>query len=240
MSAHRRFALCCALLLSLSTQAAELVILVDTATEMPMAHFEHYRLVDGLHKDMGVALAKAMGREPRFVALPRKRIVAALRSGSADVLCGYVPEWLDGHFAWSQPFLPLTEVVISNRAAERPLALAELAGQPLGTVFGYVYPTLEHVLGKRFVREDSPSTELNLRKLAAGRLKHVVTMDVFIDYRIKLGDPALALHPPLLVKNYMGRCAVSLKGRVKLAEVERAVGQMQRDGSVAAMLARYQ
>jgi polar amino acid transport system substrate-binding protein len=240
MPVCRRFVLCCALLLSFSSKAAELVILVDTATEMPMARFERYRLVDGMHRDVGVALAKAMGREPRFVALPRKRIVAALQSGSADVLCGFVPEWLDGNFAWSQPFLPFMEVVISASAAERPHSLAELAGQPLGTVLGYAYPALERALGKSFVRVDGPSTELNLRKLAAGRLSHVVTMSIFVEHRIKLGDPALELHPPLLVKNYMGRCAVSLKGRVTLAQVERAVSQIQRDGTVAAMLARYQ
>lgn len=235
-----RFALCCALLLPLLPRAAELVVLVDTATEMPMARFEQYRLVDGIHKDVGEALAHAMGRQPRFVTRPRKRIGEALRTGSADVLCGYVPEWLDGGLAWSQPFFPMVEVVITDRAASRPHAVADLAGQPVGTVFGYAYPDLQRALGRGFLRADGPSTELNLRKLAAGRLHHVVTMKSFIDYHVKLDDPVLVLHPPLVVTTYATRCAVSPTGRVSAAEVNRAVARMVRDGVVGRIVARYQ
>ena len=70
MDAMRRpfFFLLCAL--ALPAAAADLVILVDTATEMPMARFDHYRLVEGVHKDVGEALAKALGRTPKFLALP--------------------------------------------------------------------------------------------------------------------------------------------------------------------------
>jgi polar amino acid transport system substrate-binding protein len=239
MFSCRRFALCCALLLPLLPQAAELVVLVDTATEMPMARFEQYRLVDGMQKDVGEALARAMGRQPRFMALPRKRVAPALRSGSADVLCGFVPEWLDGTFGWSQPFMPLVEVVITNRAAARPRTLADLGGQPVGTVFGYFYPELDRALGKGFARADGPSTLLNLRKLAAGRLDHVVTMKSFVEYRQKLDDPRLVLHPPLVVKTYQTRCAVSPVGNVTLPEVERAVAQLLHDGTMATLAARY-
>ncbi|MDB5935543.1 MAG: transporter substrate-binding protein [Massilia sp.] len=239
MSFHRQFALCLALLFPLSLQAGELVVLVDTATEMPMARFEQYQLVEGTHKEIGDALAKALGREPRFLVLPRKRIVDALQSGKADLLCGYIPEWLDGTFAWSQPFMPLVEVVVTDRAADRPRALTDLRGEPIGTVFGYTYPELDRVLGKDFIRNDAPSTDLNLRKLARGRLRHMITSKHLIEYRLKLGDPPLALHPPLVVKNYMAGCAVSPHGRVSLAQVERAVGQVMHDGTVAAIMARY-
>jgi polar amino acid transport system substrate-binding protein len=239
MSFYRQFALCVAWLLPLSLQAGELVILVDTATEMPMARFEQYQLVEGTHKDVGAALAKALGREPRFLVLPRKRIAAALQSGKADLLCGYIPEWLDGQFAWSQPFLPLVEVIVTDRAIERPRTLADLRGEPIGTVFGYSYPELDRVLGKDFVRADGPGIELNLRKLARGRLRHMVTSRHLIEYRMKLGDPVLSLHPPLVVKNYMAGCAVSPHGRVSQADVERAVSQVVREGTVAAIMGRY-
>jgi polar amino acid transport system substrate-binding protein len=239
MLARCRLALCCALLFPLLPQASELVILVDTATEMPMARVESYRLVDGMHRDVGLALAKAMGRQPKFLALPRKRIATALASGDADILCGYIPAWLDGTFAWSQPFLPLVEVVVTNRAAERPRTIADLGGQPIGTVFGFAYPELNRALGTAFVRADGPSTDLNLRKLAIGRLRHMVTNKAFIDYRLKAGDLALSLHPPLVVNNYATGCAVSPKGHVAVAEVDRAIGQLLHGGTMAAIAARY-
>lgn len=240
MFIHRQFAFCCALLLPISLPAAELTILVDTATEMPMARFHNYQLVEGMHREIGVALAGALGREPHFLALPRKRIVGALGTGKADILCGYIPEWLDGTFPWSQPFLPLIEVVVTGRAFPRPRSLADLRGQPIGTVFGFSYPDLQRALGNDFVRADGPSTDLNLRKLAVGRLRHMVTSKVLIDYRLKLGNPVLKLHPPLIVKHLVTGCAVSPKGAVSPAQVERAVTQLLRDGTVTAIMARYQ
>lgn len=239
MPVCRRFALCCALLFPLSPHAGDLVLLVDTGTEMPMARFDHFQLVDGVHKDIGEALAKAMGRTPKFLALPRKRIPLALQSGDADILCGYAPEWLDGQFGWSQPFYPQYEVVLSDRRSSRPSTVADLAGQQVGTVFGFSYPELDRALGKDFNRVDAPSIELNFRKLGAGRLHHIVTMKSWADYRLKQGEPGLALHPPLVVTTYMTRCAVSPKAKIDVAEVDRAVARIVKDGAVAAIAARY-
>jgi len=227
------------LLIAPAARAADLVILVDTATEMPMARFERYRLVSGIHRDIGLELARRMGRTPKFMSLPRKRIVKALGQGEADVLCSYVPEWLDGSFHWTQPFIPIVEVLIADRSVERPRDIGELAGKPIGTVLGYSHPELVEVLGDRFVRADAPTTEATLRKLAAGRIKYAVTGKSFLEWRIKKGDPLLKLHTPLVVKSYMGQCAVSPKGRARLADVDRAVGAMIKDGTIDAIVARY-
>ena len=232
--------LLCPLLLAVPTlHAADLVILVDTATEMPMARFERFRLVEGIHHDIGVALARHMQRTPRFMSLPRKRIARALDQGAADVLCSYVPEWLDGSYHWTQPFIPIVEVLIADRGAPRPRDITALAGKPIGTVLGYSHPEMVALLGSGFVRADGPTTEANLRKLAAGRIQYALTGKSFLDWRLKLGDPPLALHPPMMVKSYMGQCAVSPKGRSKVAEVDRAVGAMLRDGTVNTIVARY-
>jgi hypothetical protein len=118
---HPIKAICSTLLLPLCAHAGsgELIILVDTATEMPMARFERGRLVDGIHRDVGLALAEGLGRNARFMALPRKRIAKALAAGTADVLCSYVPEWLDGQFGWSRPFIPISQVLITDLQAAR-------------------------------------------------------------------------------------------------------------------------
>lgn len=237
----RRLLITCLLFLPLApaARAGDLVILVDTATEMPMARFERYRLVAGIHRDVGLELAHRMQRTPKFMSLPRKRIVKALQEGAADVLCSYVPEWLDGSFHWTQPFIPIVEVLIADRSVERVHDIGELAGKPIGTVLGYSHPELVEVLGDRFVRADAATSEATLRKLAAGRIKYAVTGKSFLEWQIKKGDPVLKLHPPLVVKSYMGQCAVSPKGRAKLADVDRAVGAMIKDGTISAIVARY-
>lgn len=235
-----RFCLLCALLLSPAARAAELVFLIDTATEMPLAHFEQGRLVEGVHKDIGDLLAHKMGRTARFLAVPRKRIVKTLEVGEADVLCSYVPEWLNGAFDWSKPFIPIGEVLVADRSVKRPESLADLAGKPIGTVLGYAHPELEEVLGKDFVREDAPSSESNLRKLSAGRIKYAVFNQAYFAYRLKTGDPPLSVHPPMVVKTYAGQCAVSRHGRVTVADVDRAIDQIIREGAMNRIMQRYQ
>ena len=190
-----------ALLLPLCAQGGDLVILVDTATEMPMAHFERQRLVDGIHRDIGVALAGHMQRTPKFMSLPRKRIVRALEQGAADILCSYVPEWLDGSFEWTQPFIPIVEVLIAERSVGRPRQVGDVAGQPIGTVLGYAHPEMQALLGEGFVRADAPTTEANLRKLALGRVKYALVGKSFLDWHLAKVDPSLQLHPPLVVKS---------------------------------------
>ena len=164
-----RFFLTCSLLLQ-GARAGDLVILVDTATEMPMARLERYRLVDGIHRDIGLALATHMKRNAKFLSLPRKHIARAMADGDADVLCGYVPEWLAGSFHWTQPFILIVEVLIADTSVARPGSIAELAGKPIGTVLGYSNPEMLALLSDGFVRADGPSTEANLRKVAAGRI----------------------------------------------------------------------
>ncbi len=227
------------LLLPLGAGAADLVVLVDTGTEMPMARFVNYRLIDGIHRDVGVELARRIGRTPKFMSLPRKRIARALEDGHADVLCSYMPEWLNGQYHWSQPFIPVVQVLVTDKSVPAPTHISELAGKQIGTVLGYAHPELEAVLGKNFLRSDGPTTESNLRKVGAGRVKYAVTGKSFLDYRLKVGDPMLTVHPPLVVSTYMTQCAVSLKGRVKLAEIDRAIGLMVRDGTVNTILAKY-
>jgi polar amino acid transport system substrate-binding protein len=230
------------LLLAATTPAyaSSLVVLVDTGTDMPMAQFARGKLVDGMHKDIGEALGAQLKRNPTFLGLPRKRIALALENGQADILCSYMQEWLPGAFDWSQGFIPIVELLISDRKSEQPMSIEDLAGQPIGTVLGFSHPEMEAILGPRFIREDAQNSEANLRKLAVGRVQYAVTGKAYLDYRLKQGDLALSLHPPIVVKTYMGQCAVSRKGHVKLAEVDAAIAQLLKDGSIARILRRYQ
>ena len=231
------------LLLSLAAlparAAGDITFLVDTGTEMPMARFDRWQLDGGIHFDIGQALARSMGRQAKFLTLPRQRMVKALETGNADVICGYIPQWLHGRFNWTQPFLPTVEVLLTSVASERPRKLADVSGEVIGTVLGYKHPELERVLGAGFVRDDGPTTEASLRKLSVGRMRHAVTSEYIYYYRLKQRDPPMAVHPPLLVKRYMTQCAVSPKGQVTLAAVDAAIGQMVRSGGIEAIVAKY-
>lgn len=218
---------------------APLVVLVDTGTEMPMANFRDGRLVEGIHKDVGVALASKLGREASFLPLPHKRIVLALESGQADLICLYLPPWLPGAFGWSRGFYPMSSVVVTDTSVPRPRDLKDLSGEPVATVLGYYYPELERSMGAGFIRDDGHSATANLRKIAAGRLHHAITQQSTLDYYLKVGDK-LSLHPPLVVKNYMAQCAVSPRGKVDVADVNQAISVLVKDGGLARIIAAYQ
>lgn len=217
----------------------DMVFLVDTGTEMPMAQFKGWQLVGGIHYDLGQALAGAMGRRALFETRPRHRLVGALDKGSADLACTYLPQWLSGQFGWSQPFFPVVEVLLTSMAAERPRTLSDVAGQPVGTVLGYRYPEFDRVLGNGFIRDDGPTTDASLSKLALGRMRHAVTSDYNYRFRLKQGVAPMAVHAPLIIKRHLTRCAVSPKGSVSVAEVNAGIAQMLREGRVAEIVANY-
>lgn len=218
--------------------AAPLVVLVDTGTEMPMANFRDGHLVDGIHKELGAALASKLGREVRFLPLPRKRIAMALEQGQADLICLYLPSWLPGKFQWSRGFFPVTEVVVTDTSVPQPRSLKDLSGQPVATVLGYSHPELERAMGAGFVRDDGHSSSANLRKMAASRLHHAITQQSTLDYYLKVGEK-LSLYPPLVVKTYMAQCAVSERGRVGVAEVNQAIAAVAKDGGLTRIIAAY-
>lgn len=231
--------LACLLLFALRGWCAELVMLVDGAADMPMARFENGRLVDGVHKMLGEALARGTGRDLRFVLLPRKRIAKALQEGQADILCGYTPEWIEGDYLWTVPIFTAEEVVATDARQPRPASIADLRGQPIGTILGYQHPEVEQILGADFVRDDSPNMEINLEKLARGRIHHILIARSVLEYRQRLRAFPLLLHPPLPAATFTTRCAVSRKGKLSLEEANRAITAVTRDGTLARILAGF-
>lgn len=222
-----------------AARSAELVVMVDSTSNMPMARVQDGRLVDGVHKEIGEILARHMGRQVRFVMLPRKRLELALQNGEADLLCAYMPEWLSGDYLWSRVVFTTEEVLVTDASVPPVRAIGELRGRPVGTILGYFHPEMEALLGEDFVRDNAPNMESNLAKLGRGRVHHILITRVVLDYYQRLRQPPLVIHPPLPVMAFATRCAVSRKGHVALREIDQAIGQATRDGSLAAMLTRF-
>jgi polar amino acid transport system substrate-binding protein len=219
--------------------AADLVMIVDASTEMPWAQLQKNQVLAGLQQDLGQALAKQLGRDLRFLVLPRKRIAKALEAGEADLVCGLLPKWFAGPFDWSLPLLPDGELILSLASAAQPKTLADLHGRPLGTVNGFVYPELEQTLGQGFVREDAPNAAANLRKLNLGRMQYAVVNQLYADYQRRQGAIKVALNPDLLLSRYVMPCALSRRSKVKLDELNQAITQLEKGGALQRMIGAY-
>lgn len=242
--------LCHTLVLALSVVSAyaqsapPLRVVVDSSTELPFASIERpygqgERLSGGIHFDLGHAIARAMGRSPEFLVLPRKRVTAALIEGHADVMCAYQPGWLPGDFAWSVPFLPSAEVIAVSNRVERPDRLGALKGQKIGTVLGFTYPGVEKAIGGTFVRDDAPNAESNLRKIAMGRFNYALFNKLYLDYKLNDRDLASHLHPYIVVYPYKSQCAVSKRGTVSVSALNRALQLLAKGGDVQRILDAY-
>jgi polar amino acid transport system substrate-binding protein len=218
--------------LSLAVQAQPLRFIVDTSVTLPYAEFERGELKSGLSHQLGLDLARRLGREAVFVPVARKRIISTLESGQADLICGYARRWLAGSFQWSQPLARHFELLITRAEVRAPHRVADLAGLPIGTVTGFRYPMLEQQLGDQFIRDDGPDAEALLRRLAAKRVSHAIVSRSYLDYQRQVRGFNLALHPPLLLDKTDLRCALSLKSDLPLQRLDEALKSMHKDGSL--------
>jgi len=216
-----------------------LVMLVETSALMPQARIEGDRVVEGLHLDLGQALARRLGRDLVAKPVPRKRLAEALQRGEGDLLCDYQSDWLPGAFAWSRPFLPDQALLVSAASAPAPATLTALAGQPVGTVRGYVYPEVADALRSGFLRDDAPDAVANLQKLELGRIRHALTGRRVLEYQQRIGRFRLPLHPPLVVSEVLAQCALSPSSPVGLAALNAAIQGLVSEGELNRLLAKY-
>jgi polar amino acid transport system substrate-binding protein len=133
----------------------------------------------GFANDVVRAAFSAVGVDIRMHVLPYARckqhvvkgeLVACVSMSPAPELTGVVRFSARPLFVFTCDFF---------ERPDRPLArrIDELApGTRVGTVHGYEYPPemLEHLRRRRAVLEPAPTEEINLRKLAAGRLDAAV------------------------------------------------------------------
>jgi polar amino acid transport system substrate-binding protein len=218
---------------------APLVLVVDSATEMPMARIDNDHVSDGLTLEVAQLLAARLGRPLRTIAVARKRLTGSLVAGDADLACSYMPAWLPGPLQWSQGFIPQVQWLLTRADHPAPARVEDLRGQPIGTVLGFVYPELNQALGTQFVREDAPNVAANLRKLAAGRMQHATVASRVVRYAQQQGQFKAAVHPPLVLSTTMTQCALGPRAKVSLRALNGAIAQIERDGSLKALLARY-
>jgi ABC-type amino acid transport substrate-binding protein len=226
--------------LSSASSAAErdIVFIAPTNHAMPLAEFKNNVLAGGILKDLGDAIAQRMGMHARYLNVSSRRVPDALTSGEADGLCHVLPTWIDGNFGWTQAFIPNGGIIAARSGAPVVHKLADLADVPIGTVIGYKYPDFDVPLGKHFVREDAPSMENVLLKLAAGRTNYAVVERITLAYHLRK-DPSLKLRADISYSTYNAQCAFSLKSQIPLADVDKAISSLVQDGSVTRILEHY-
>lgn len=218
----------------------KVIFAITAANSMPLGQIENNVLTGGILKDLSDALAQALGREPAYVVLPRRRVFHSLVTGDADVRCYAMPEWDDIDVHWSKPLIPNSDIVAMRRGAQMPAAPQALAGIRVGTVANYRYAPLEKALGVKFVRDDAPSELQNLTKLATGRFDYAVANTLSFRYFVKTGqDRGQLAKEYLVLKNFEAQCALSKNSRIYPQQFHRAIDELRARKRVEQILAKY-
>jgi len=195
-------------LVSSGSTAADLLVLLNEKKQ----NSESAASEQSFQIELGKLLAEHMHREAKFVIRPRKRLAHALEMNEADILCGYLPQWLPGNFDWSMGFIDVGDLLVTTLRIPAPSTIEDIAGLPVGTSMGFAYPEIEKILGNRFVRDDSPGAEANLRKLAAGRFNYAIISLATLNYHRRVNDIRLSIHPPLTISKFKSQCALPKMG----------------------------
>jgi len=220
-------------------RSAQAIVFVASAEEaMPLAQYRGDVLEQGILKDLGEAIAKALHRKAEFVSLPRKRSEAALIKGTVDGVCYARKEWTDIALHWSKPFIPNSNLLVAAAGVEPPKSVSELKGQTIGTVLGYRYPELDVALGNGYRHEDAPNMASNIEKLLVGHIRYAVVDGAIFAYERKRDDRLKPL-PVLTIASFSARCGFSPASKIPFAEIDAAIDKLVDDGSVKRILDRY-
>lgn len=234
--------LCCLAPLLLAAPAraetAAIVFVVPVNEAMPLARIEDGHPVSGLYKDLAEAISGRLGLRADYVLVPGARISEGLTSGHADALCFVQQDWTQGTFDWSVPLVDDAELIIAHADAPPVRRLADLANQPVGTVIKYHYAELQKELGDRFVRDDSQDMAMNIRRIAAGRLKYAVVEKLLYDYLTREA-PNPMVRVDLAYAPITRMCAFSRKSKIPFSAFDSAVRALVADGTMGRIVDSY-
>jgi polar amino acid transport system substrate-binding protein len=191
--------------------------------------------IEGIIAEYNRALLRILKRNGNVSVMTRYRLQEYLLNGKVDFLCYVAKDWVADteRFIWSQPLFTKREVLLGP--SPMPNDPKKLKGKTIGTILGYVYPNLDSLFQSHWLlREDASSEFANLNKLKHGRVKYVVTDEIFLDYYNFLNkeqslDQGRQRVP---LQKYEILCMLSRKSPLKIKELNRAISELKSSGEL--------
>ncbi|WP_085707195.1 ABC transporter substrate-binding protein [Pseudomonas sp. B35(2017)] len=229
--------------LNVAASDAPLRFVVADSWAMPMVQFERGRPTQGILYDMMLSLATQVGVPAQFHVLPRTRVQNAMEHGEVDVRCYAAQSWLpnqSGDYLWSVPLLFQRDLLISLQGPPAGIDPADLAHQPVGTVLGYAYPTLQPLFDSgRLQREDARNQEQVLEKLIAGRYRYAVSNQWTLDWFNQRLLPGQQLQGVAVLQEQHVGCYVRNDPQVPAQRILRTLLRMKMSGEIDDIIRLY-
>ncbi len=216
---------------------------INTDFAMPLVQIKRNdppQLQNGILKDLGEALSKEMKLKPVWVLLPKKRVAPSLLSSDASIICHINEVWqpaLKEKALWSHDLYRATNVIVFTKK-KVIRSVQDLSGERIGTVLNFIYTNLDPHFAKGDIkRENGPNNESNIQKLIHDRISYIVMSNLEFNYYKKI-HPQLNF-ADLGMDTVTTKCALSRKGEVSLAQVNKAIDAIKKNGTLDRILTSY-
>lgn len=159
-------------------QAGALRFSASSTWGMPYGDVREDQLLGGIVFELMQAIGLALNVPVRYVVLSRNRLEAAAQAGEINVRCYFNPAWTKApeQYVFSAPLFDASDVLVGARDQGAITDLAHLPqGATVGTVIGFVYPSLtQRFQDRSLLHDDALDQENVLLKLGLGRSRYAV------------------------------------------------------------------
>jgi len=229
-----------------SVSAAEKKLLRFSASSswsMPYGEIKEGALVNGIMLDFAKAISKEMDLEPQIIVLPRNRTEQGALTGAYDIRCHLTKKWVPDPdlFIWSGPLFMFSTIIIGHKNTPPIKKLSDLNGKVIGTVLGYSYPDLKDAIDQgQIFRDDTDNQTAAHHKVAAGNNLYAVTEKHAFNYYLKTsGKQRQFAKWEFELSRDNSYCAILKKSKVDPQQINKAIQNLQRNGTFKKILDRY-
>lgn len=237
-------------LCTLSQAALAVALLRLTIAESdgpPIALLENKRLVGGLIKDIGDALARELNTQAEYNVVPRGRVEHMIEQGKSHITCNTNPKWYAPAYStpleWTKEIYPQVERLVSLDTMPDIRTIDDLKGKKISTTYGYSYPPAISQLWYTQQATQKPELRMALMMNAVRRklTEIAIVSELEFAYWSKQ-HPSLATSfktHPLVISTMPTVCAVSKNSAYSATQLNQAIDRLKINGELNAILKRY-
>ncbi len=212
------------------------------ANPPPFALVEDGKLVGGLIKDVGDAVARSLNTKIEYIYLSRKRLDQAMANGTINARPFTHPGWvnLPQDFQWTVPYFKQEDLFLSLKSFSPTIRQHhDLQGLRIGTILGNRYPTIAKEFPD-FERQRTDVTQIsqNVKRLRAGRIDVAYGSSLEFRYIIKSDYQDYILHESLIEVSMIS-WALAKDFPFSLETMNSVLSKLKVSGQIEAFLKKY-
>lgn len=241
----RLLALSAVMLMSgnVAAEEAPLRFSIADAWAMPLVQIDDHQPTSGIIFDIMQSMAAQANLSAEYRVVPIQRVQRTLERGAIDVRCYAAQSWmpnLSGDYTWSLPLLIQRDLLISTPDNAKPRVPASLTNETIGTVLGYVYPTLQNAFDNRQLRRDDARSEVQvLQKLQIHRYRYAIGNQWSLDWFNRNLPDDQKLRGVAVIDEQPVGCIVRNDTDIPAQRLMRILLRMRMSGEIDRIMSRY-